>query len=63
MLANATDGAGRGPAAYWSESDFQEKEWQNAFWGPKNYARLQGIKKSVDPTGVFTCHHCVELPA
>ena len=48
--------------AYWSESDFLEPDWQDAFWGDK-YARLQAIKKDVDPLGVFQCHHCVELPA
>lgn len=49
--------------AYWSESDYLEPDWQLAFWGQQNYARLQSIKASVDPTGVFECWHCVELPA
>jgi len=49
--------------AYWSESDRLEDDWSMAFWGAANYARLQGIKKAVDPEGVFMCHHCVELPA
>jgi FAD/FMN-containing dehydrogenase len=47
--------------AYWSESDFLEPDWQDAFWGTK-YSRLQAVKKAVDPLGVFQCHHCVELP-
>ena len=50
-----------GPAAYWSEADFLEQDWQAAFWG-SNYPRLQAIKKAVDPMGLFSCHHCVELP-
>ena len=55
MLRVLTPGSG----AYWSESDYLEPQWQDAFWGP-NYARLQGIKHSVDPLGVFACQHCVE---
>ena len=50
-----------GSGAYWSEADFLEPAWQDAFWGP-NYPRLQAVKKAVDPAGVFACHHCVELP-
>jgi len=49
--------------AYFSESDFLEPNWQTSFWGAQNYARLQGVKAAYDPDGVFTCHHCVELPA
>jgi len=63
LLASTTDGNGRGPAAYWSESDYLEADWQQAFWGKANYARLQAVKKAVDPAGLFSCHHCVELPA
>lgn len=54
-LRAATPGSG----AYWSESDFEEDAWQESFWGG-NYARLQSIKRRVDPLGVFACHHCVE---
>jgi FAD/FMN-containing dehydrogenase len=49
--------------AYWNEADYLQADWQDTFWGTENYARLQGIKKDVDPLGVFTCHHCVELPS
>jgi hypothetical protein len=58
LLREVCDSYG-GPAAYWSESDYLEAQWQQAFWGA-NYPRLQAIKKSVDPQGVFTCHHCAE---
>ena len=58
VLRAATPGSG----AYWSEADFLEPQWQLAFWG-SNYERLQAVKLQVDPKGVFTCHHCVELPA
>jgi len=54
LLRNATGTSG----AYWSESDFFEPQWEDAFWG-SNYPRLQAIKATVDPNGVFTCHHCV----
>jgi len=49
--------------AYWGESDVLEPDWAAAFWGPAVYARLQAVKAAYDPAGVFTCHHCVELPA
>jgi FAD/FMN-containing dehydrogenase len=48
-----------GSGAYWSESDVLEPQWQSSFWGSK-YARLQAIKAKEDPTGLFSCHHCVE---
>ena len=47
--------------AYWSESDYLEPNWQQSFWGA-NYPRLQAIKHAYDPSGVFTCHPCVENP-
>ena len=59
LLSQAVDGGGSG-AAYFSESDFQEAQWQRVFWGG-NYERLQAVKAEVDPLGVFTCHHCVDL--
>ena len=61
-LRDTCDPYAGGPAAYFSESDFLEAQWQQAFWGSSNYARLQRVKKAVDPTGLFSCHHCVELP-
>lgn len=48
--------------AYFSESDYLEPQWADAFWGPANYARLQAAKAAYDPTGFMGCHHCVELP-
>jgi FAD/FMN-containing dehydrogenase len=62
LLRETCDADGRGAAAYWSESDYLESDWQQAFWG-SNYPRLQAVKAAVDPAGVFGCHHCVELPA
>jgi FAD/FMN-containing dehydrogenase len=46
------------PAAYVSESNFFEKDWQHSFWGP-NYERLQKVKAKYDPDGLFFVHHGV----
>jgi hypothetical protein len=48
--------------AYWSESDYLATDWATAYWGDANYARLQGIKAVYDPTGLFGCHNCVQMP-
>jgi FAD/FMN-containing dehydrogenase len=42
--------------SYVSESNYFERDWQEAFWG-KNYSRLEAIKKKYDPTGLFFVHH------
>ncbi|MDF1796830.1 MAG: FAD-binding protein [Coxiellaceae bacterium] len=44
--------------SYVNETDYFEKNWQQAFWGD-NYKRLYDIKQQVDPNGLFYCHHCV----
>jgi FAD binding domain/Berberine and berberine like len=44
--------------AYVSESNFFEKDWQEAYWG-SNHARLAEIKKKYDPTGLFFVHNGV----
>ena len=44
--------------AYLNEDDWLEPGWQDSFFGD-NYARLLGVKRSVDPRGVFQCHNCV----
>ena len=46
------------PASYVSETNFYEKDWQKAFWGP-NYPRLQAAKRKYDPDGLFFVHHGV----
>ncbi|CZR51587.1 related to isoamyl alcohol oxidase [Phialocephala subalpina] len=46
-IADKKKGAGR-----------YEPNWQQAFWGD-NYARLQKIKRSVDPDDVLWCAPCV----
>ena len=44
--------------AYLSESNFFQKDWQQAFWG-SNYARLRVAKTKYDPDGLFFVHHGV----
>ncbi|HTV84275.1 MAG TPA: FAD-binding oxidoreductase [Dyella sp.] len=44
--------------AYVSESDYFQRDWQNAFWGA-NYARLAAAKRQYDPDGLFFVHHGV----
>ncbi|XP_055342574.1 uncharacterized protein LOC129591079 [Paramacrobiotus metropolitanus] len=43
---------------YFNEGFTEEPNWQQAFWG-SNYERLLGIKKTVDPNGMFVCSTCV----
>ncbi|PVF95633.1 FAD-binding domain-containing protein [Serendipita vermifera] len=47
-----------GFGCYHNEADVNEPDWRKTFWG-NNYNRLVGIKKSIDPSGIFTCYHCV----
>jgi FAD/FMN-containing dehydrogenase len=46
------------PAAYVSESNFFEKDWQHSYWGA-NYQRLLAVKHQYDPDGLFFVHHGV----
>jgi FAD/FMN-containing dehydrogenase len=45
-------------AAYVSESNYFEPDWQQAFWG-SNDARLREVKDRYDPQGLFFVHHGV----
>ncbi|PVF95632.1 FAD-binding domain-containing protein, partial [Serendipita vermifera] len=47
-----------GFGSYPNEGDIDEPNWKETFWG-SNYNRLVGIKRSIDPLGIFTCYHCV----
>ena len=47
-----------GAGSYVSESDFFQKNWQQAFWG-SNYEWLSEVKKKYDPEGLFFVHHGV----
>ena len=45
-------------AAYVSESNYFEPDWQQAFWG-SNYPKLLAVKEKYDPAGLFFVHHGV----
>jgi hypothetical protein len=44
--------------AYFNEADFNQLDWQWAFFG-ENYARLKDIKGKYDPNNTFWCRQCV----
>jgi FAD/FMN-containing dehydrogenase len=44
--------------SYVSESNFFERDWQEAFWG-SNYKRLLAVKGAYDPEGLFFVRHGV----
>jgi FAD/FMN-containing dehydrogenase len=44
--------------AYWSESNYFEKDFQQAYWGG-NHPRLAQIKAKYDPDGLFFVHNGV----
>jgi len=43
---------------YSNAASYHDTHWQEANWGT-NYPGLLAVKRSVDPAGLFTCHHCV----
>jgi len=45
--------------SYFNEADYFEENFQENFWGHKNYNRLLRIKNEWDPKGLFYCHKCV----
>jgi FAD/FMN-containing dehydrogenase len=44
--------------AYVSESNYFQRDWQQAYWG-SDYARLAQIKQKYDPNGLFFVHNGV----
>ncbi|KAL1899311.1 hypothetical protein Cpir12675_001504 [Ceratocystis pirilliformis] len=47
-----------GSGAYMSESDYNEPNFSQSFWGSK-YAKALQLKKKFDPNDVFYAHHAV----
>lgn len=43
---------------YINEANPYEPDWQNVFWG-SNHAKLEAIKKRIDPRGLMMCNRCV----
>ncbi|GAA5975332.1 hypothetical protein JCM11641_005940 [Rhodosporidiobolus odoratus] len=46
-------------ASYSSESDYNEDDWQEVWYGKENYQRLLEAKKEWDPMGVFSARRAV----
>jgi FAD/FMN-containing dehydrogenase len=53
LRAVAPDGG-----SYVSESNYFQRDWQDAYWG-RNYANLLAIKVKYDPDGLFFVHNGV----
>lgn len=49
---------GKSGGTYLNEANPYEVDWKEAFWG-ENYARLERVKRRVDPGGLFVCNRCV----
>ena len=45
--------------AYWSETDYFERNFTHSYWGAEKYPKLLAVKDKYDPSGLFVCHHCV----
>ncbi|KAH7371497.1 FAD/FMN-containing protein [Pyrenochaeta sp. MPI-SDFR-AT-0127] len=50
---------GEGGGTYVNEANPYEPYWKEAFWGKEKYAKLERIKRKVDPKGLFVCNRCV----
>ena len=45
--------------AYWSETDYWERDFMHSYWGAEKYPKLLAVKDKYDPEGLFVCRHCV----
>jgi hypothetical protein len=45
--------------AYISEADPWTGDWQDAWWGKANYAKLLRLKQRYDPLGLLSCWRCI----
>src|SRR5690606_24908263 len=59
-IAHAMDDLRRAGAigSYVAESDYFERDWQQAYWGA-HYPRLAAVKEKYDPEELFVVHHGV----
>jgi len=48
-----------GAGAYMSESDYFQRDWKRAYWGP-HYPALARAKRKYDPQWIFRGRNCVE---
>jgi len=46
-----------GPGSYLSESNYFERNWQEAYWGTEHFERLARVKRRYDPDGLFFTHN------
>lgn len=51
--------AAPGAGAYMSESDYFQRDWKRAYWGP-HYPRLARAKRKYDAQWIFRGRNCVE---
>ena len=60
VLPNADPATGEPfSGAYFSETDYWQQDFAEAYWGRETYARLLRVKAQYDPQGLFVCHKCV----
>lgn len=50
---------GKNGGTYINEANPYEPNWKEVFWGKANYARLEKIKRRIDPRNLMVCNRCV----
>lgn len=58
-LANMLEEIAPNSGGYLNEASPFQKNWQEAWWGKENYARLLAIKQKYDPNRLLKCWKCV----
>lgn len=58
-LANMLEDLAPNSGGYFNEASPFQKNWQEAWWGKENYARLLAIKHEYDPNRLLKCWKCV----
>ncbi|KAH8901275.1 FAD-binding domain-containing protein [Thozetella sp. PMI_491] len=59
VSVKAAELMGPGSGAYQNEANPFAPQWQEAFWGASNYAKLLRIKNKYDPSRLLKCWKCV----